>query len=169
MEQTQVVSVVCLMRGDFPCPDRHLTSHGGVAKLISIWGCTLLVRVCFNVFARRYGFDYGSIHFVLMSTEHAFGPNSTQYQWLNDHLKSVDRAATPWLVFAGHRYKHTHTHYSYCLALWQQPGCLLIRVELQISYKTGSSTTSQLLNMRRIWSLTLVLLKIPSYSMYNMI
>ena len=51
----------------------------------------------------RYGFDYGCIHFVLMSTEHAFDPASPQYTFLEDHLRSVDRSVTPWLVFAGHR------------------------------------------------------------------
>ena len=53
--------------------------------------------------SRRYGFDYGCIHFVLMSTEHAFDPASPQYTFLEDHLRSVDRSVTPWLVFAGHR------------------------------------------------------------------
>ena len=38
-----------------------------------------------------------------MSTEHAFDASSPQYQWLDAHLKSVDRTTTPWLVFAGHR------------------------------------------------------------------
>ncbi|CAI8008592.1 Probable inactive purple acid phosphatase 27 [Geodia barretti] len=50
-----------------------------------------------------YGFDYGSAHFVLMSTEHFFDPTSPQYQFLDAHLKSVDRSRTPWLIFAGHR------------------------------------------------------------------
>ena len=50
-----------------------------------------------------YGFDYGSVHVVLMSTEHDFQPQSTQYKFLNDHMSKVDRSITPWLVFAGHR------------------------------------------------------------------
>ena len=50
-----------------------------------------------------YGFDYGSVHFVLMSTEHDFGPQSAQYKFLDDHMSKVDRSVTPWLVFAGHR------------------------------------------------------------------
>ena len=51
----------------------------------------------------RYGFNYGCIHFVLMSTEHFFDPTSPQYAFLEAHLRSVDRSVTPWLVFAGHR------------------------------------------------------------------
>ncbi|XP_003387473.1 PREDICTED: probable inactive purple acid phosphatase 27 [Amphimedon queenslandica] len=50
-----------------------------------------------------YGFSLGSVHFVLMSTEIDFTVNSVQYNWLKDHLSSVDRSVTPWLIFAGHR------------------------------------------------------------------
>ena len=50
-----------------------------------------------------YGFDYGSAHVVLMSTEHDFRPQSAQYKFLDQHLAGVDRKVTPWLVFAGHR------------------------------------------------------------------
>ena len=38
----------------------------------------------------RYGFNYGCIHFVLMSTEHFFDPTSPQYAFLEAHLQSVD-------------------------------------------------------------------------------
>ena len=51
----------------------------------------------------RYGFDYGCIHVVMMSTEHDFRNTSKQYAFLADHLKSVNRAITPWLIFGGHR------------------------------------------------------------------
>ena len=51
----------------------------------------------------RYGFDYGSVHFVLMSTEHNFTQGSPQYQFLDQHMQGVDRSKTPWLIFAGHR------------------------------------------------------------------
>ena len=69
------------------------------------------LRYCLHVFC-RYGFDYGSAHFVLMSTEHFFDPTSPQYQFLDAHLKSVDRSRTPWLIFAGHRYKACVAHRS---------------------------------------------------------
>ena len=39
----------------------------------------------------------------MLSTEHDFSPNSTQYQWLEADLKKVDRRITPWLVVSGHR------------------------------------------------------------------
>ena len=52
----------------------------------------------------RYGFDYGCIHFVMMSTEHNFTQGSIQYNYLVNHLKTVDRTKTPWLIFSGHRY-----------------------------------------------------------------
>ena len=50
-----------------------------------------------------YGFDYGSVHVVLMSTEHDFQTDSNQYKFLDQHLSQVDRKVTPWLIFAGHR------------------------------------------------------------------
>ncbi|XP_064405797.1 uncharacterized protein LOC135350876 [Halichondria panicea] len=50
-----------------------------------------------------YGFDFGCIHVVMMSTEHNFTSTSPQHTYLLDHLKRVDRTKTPWLIFAGHR------------------------------------------------------------------
>lgn len=53
--------------------------------------------------ACRYSFEYGPVHFTVMSTEHEFTAGSQQYQWLAADLGSVDRAVTPWLVLVGHR------------------------------------------------------------------
>jgi len=50
-----------------------------------------------------YSFDSGPVHFVLMSTEHDFMPNSKQRAWIEQDLKSVNRSVTPWIVFSGHR------------------------------------------------------------------
>ena len=103
LAKTLVESVEWLMRGGSPCLDRLLTSHGG---------CVLSVLPSSNTLSFRYGFDYGNIHFVIMSTEHDFWPDSPQYQWLDNHFKTVNRTTTPWLVFAGHRY--------YCHLHWRQ-------------------------------------------------
>ena len=51
-----------------------------------------------------YSFNYGSVHILHMSTEHDFTPGSDQYDWIVSDLAAVDRAVTPWVVFAGHRY-----------------------------------------------------------------
>lgn len=50
-----------------------------------------------------YSFDYGPIHFTVISTEHDFTEGSAQHHWMNADLKSVDRSVTPWLVMATHR------------------------------------------------------------------
>jgi len=50
-----------------------------------------------------YSFDYGSIHFTLMSCEHNWTPGSMQFLWLEQDLMNVDRSKTPWVIFAGHR------------------------------------------------------------------
>ena len=51
----------------------------------------------------RYSYDYGLVHFIMMSTEHDMGNGSKQYAWLEDDLKKVDRTKTPWVILAGHR------------------------------------------------------------------
>lgn len=50
-----------------------------------------------------YGFDYGSVHFTAISTEHDLQPGSPQYAWLEAELAAVDRCRTPWLVLLLHR------------------------------------------------------------------
>ena len=50
-----------------------------------------------------YSFDYGSLHAIMLSTEHDFTPGSRQYDWLERDLRAVDKTVTPWIVVAGHR------------------------------------------------------------------
>lgn len=50
-----------------------------------------------------YSFDYGSVHFTIVSSEHSLEPGSEQYRWLVRHLAAVDRCITPWLVVGSHR------------------------------------------------------------------
>lgn len=50
-----------------------------------------------------YSWDIGPIHFTIMSTEHNFTRGSAQWAWLEQDLAQVDRKATPWVVFGGHR------------------------------------------------------------------
>ncbi|KAL3137475.1 hypothetical protein ABBQ38_004764 [Trebouxia sp. C0009 RCD-2024] len=60
-----------------------------------------------------YSFDYGSVHFVMLSTEHDVTPGSHQYQWLEWHLEGIDRCITPWLVVGAHRPMYVvHPHKS---------------------------------------------------------
>ena len=80
-------------------PNKHCNSGNCTAFLKS----PQVQCPMFLTLSNRYGFDYGSAHFVLMSTEHFFDPTSPQYQFLEMHLSSVNRTRTPWLIFAGHR------------------------------------------------------------------
>ena len=50
-----------------------------------------------------YSFEYGLVHFTVLSTEHNFTYGSRQHTWLVKELKSVDRSRTPWLIVATHR------------------------------------------------------------------
>ena len=74
--------------------------YNGLSLVHSESVCFSLPRICLH---GRYAFDYGSVHFLVMSTEHDFRQGSLQYQYLSNELASVDRSITPWLVFAGHR------------------------------------------------------------------
>lgn len=69
-----------------------------------------------------YSFDYGLVHYIMMSTEHDFTPGSRQYTWLENDLKSVDREKTPWLIFSGHRAMYCSSLYidNYVIALNMQ-------------------------------------------------
>ncbi|KAK3165709.1 hypothetical protein QOZ80_1AG0036720 [Eleusine coracana subsp. coracana] len=50
-----------------------------------------------------YSIEQGSVHFVVMSTEHKWSEKSEQYNWMNEDLSSVNRSRTPWVIFIGHR------------------------------------------------------------------
>ncbi|KAL6853503.1 hypothetical protein ACP4OV_019532 [Aristida adscensionis] len=50
-----------------------------------------------------YSIEQGSVHFIVMSTEHEWSEKSEQYNWMDEDLSSVDRTRTPWVVFIGHR------------------------------------------------------------------
>ncbi|CAO2166715.1 unnamed protein product [Urochloa humidicola] len=50
-----------------------------------------------------YSIEQGSVHFVVMSTEHDWSEKSEQYKWMSQDLLSVNRLRTPWVIFIGHR------------------------------------------------------------------
>ena len=61
--------------------------------------CWFIIHTC------SYGFDIGSAHIIVMSTEDDFtsGTVSSQYYYIQDLLLKVNRKKTPWLIFVGHR------------------------------------------------------------------
>ena len=54
-----------------------------------------------------YSFDAGSVHVVMLSTEHDLAPGSEQYEWLEADLRAAadptTRRAVPWIVVTAHR------------------------------------------------------------------
>jgi hypothetical protein len=54
-----------------------------------------------------YSYEYGPVHFIVMSSEHNFLEDSEQYNWLVNDMMNVDRTRTPWLIFMGHRPMYT--------------------------------------------------------------
>ena len=55
----------------------------------------------------RYSYDYGMVHFIMISTEHDLSPGSRQYVWLEQDLENVNRSKTPWVILGGHRPMYT--------------------------------------------------------------
>lgn len=58
-----------------------------------------------------YSFDYGSVHNVMVSSEHDCSPGSDQYKWLVKDLEQVDRSKTPWIILTGHRPMYNSEQY----------------------------------------------------------
>ena len=54
-----------------------------------------------------YSFNVGPVHILYYSTEHDFRADSTQYKWIENDLRSVNRTLTPWLIVTGHRHMYT--------------------------------------------------------------
>jgi len=50
-----------------------------------------------------YSFDFGNVHFIMMSTELNFSIGSAQYQFILSDLQNIDRSITPWVILSGHR------------------------------------------------------------------
>ncbi|CAF1403814.1 unnamed protein product [Rotaria magnacalcarata] len=50
-----------------------------------------------------YSFDIGLVHIVYYSTEHDFRRLSSQYKWLEQDLRSIDRIRIPWILVTAHR------------------------------------------------------------------
>ena len=50
-----------------------------------------------------YSDNIGPVHVIFASSEHDYHPGSEQYAFLLRDLSSVNRSATPFTVFTGHR------------------------------------------------------------------
>ena len=66
----------------------------------------------------RYDFDYGSAHFVVISTEHDIMTGSAQYEFIINSLQNVNRNDTPWIIVAGHRYGRASFQNLLCVATY---------------------------------------------------
>ena len=54
-----------------------------------------------------YSFDSGPVHFLYLSTETDFLPDSDQYRFIKRNLESLNRKKTPFVVVQGHRPMYT--------------------------------------------------------------
>lgn len=78
-----------------------------------------------------YSFDASGIHFIMLGAYVDYNQRSTQYVWLENDLKKVDRSKTPWLVAAWHPpwYNSYSSHY-------QEFECMRLQME-DLLYQNG--------------------------------
>jgi len=77
-----------------------------------------------------YSFDHGSVHFAMLSSEHAFDRSSAQYAWLAADLAAVNRSATPWLIVTAHRPMYVSSS-SHASPSSDQPVAALLQKEIE--------------------------------------
>ena len=58
-----------------------------------------------------WSYDLGGVHILAMNTEMNFTRGSEQWRWIDDDLARVDRRATPWVLFGGHRPMYIDSNY----------------------------------------------------------
>jgi hypothetical protein len=85
------------------------TDSGGECTVVT--GTLLPLPAPATFTAPYWSYDIGIIHFIGMSTEHNFTIGSSQYHWLENDLKAVNRSLTPWVLFTGHRPMYADSNY----------------------------------------------------------
>eukprot|EP01083_Nonionella_stella_P235024 826877_1 len=50
-----------------------------------------------------YSFNYRSVHFILLSSEHDYSNGSNGAKWLLNDLENVNKTVTPWIILSIHR------------------------------------------------------------------
>jgi hypothetical protein len=85
-----------------------------------------------------YSYNYGSVHFIFISTEHNFTEGSTQLLWLENDLLNVNKSITPWIILNGHRPMYTSNSFngdqliSDQMRKYIEPICFKYGVDLQL-------------------------------------
>jgi hypothetical protein len=59
-----------------------------------------------------HSYDFGSLHTIVLSSEHNCSDGSHQKTWLAQDLAKVDRSRTPWLVVELHRPMYNNEDYT---------------------------------------------------------
>jgi len=83
-----------------------------------------------------YSFDYGYIHILVFSTEHATGTTSEQYRFMEADLKAAlaNRASVPYILTVGHKPPYTSNNaHSSDLTIRANIEPLLVRYGVDIS------------------------------------
>lgn len=99
--------------------DEHFVPYWGNQDRDSGGECGVPVVKRFHMPGERSGgngvfwhsYDFGSLHTVMLSSEHNFGRGSAQYAWLLKDFENVDRMRTPWLIVEFHRPMYNNEGY----------------------------------------------------------
>lgn len=64
--------------------------------------CSSVFQSVYNYGNSFYSFETASAHVIFLNPYSTTNPDSVQYKWLEDDLKSVNRKVTPWLIVVMH-------------------------------------------------------------------
>ena len=111
----------------------------------------------------------------MMSTEHDFTTDSEQLQFLDNHLASVNREKTPWLIFVGHRPMYIDSTYTEGPA-GDQPVASLLRKHVEPLLKVALQCYADLLvqnvmyfrNMPLTWLCGAIIILIRELALFIM-
>ncbi|KAG9447645.1 hypothetical protein H6P81_013773 [Aristolochia fimbriata] len=83
-----------------------------------------------------YSFNAGGLHFIMLGAYVDYNTTGTQYAWLKEDLKQVDRKVTPWLVASWHSpwYNSYSSHYQEFECMRQQMEELLYHYGVDIVF-----------------------------------
>jgi len=64
--------------------------------------CSSVFQSVYNYGNSFYSFETASSHIIFLNPYSTTNPDSVQYKWLEDDLKSVNRKVTPWVIVVMH-------------------------------------------------------------------
>ncbi|KAJ7979684.1 Purple acid phosphatase [Quillaja saponaria] len=101
-----------------------------------------------------YSFNAGGVHFIMLGAYVDYNSTGSQYAWLKQDLRSIDRSMTPWLVAAWHPpwYNSYASHYQEFECMRLEMEALLYQYNVDVVF-TGHVHAYE--RMNRVYNYTL--------------